>query len=92
MGQSIEQRDNLLHILKRVFESPVNVVYEQLSKYLEDNKDGLNDILGRQFVMLYIYRRRNSLVHEGETFSFEIVALSRVLEKYAAEMIHLFKE
>jgi hypothetical protein len=40
----------------------------------------------------YIYARRNSLVHEGETFSFELGALSRILEVYAQVMIDLCKE
>jgi hypothetical protein len=45
-----------------------------------------------RFYIYYVYARRNSLVHEGETFSFELGALLRILEVYAQVMIDLFKE
>jgi hypothetical protein len=73
-------------MIEKIFEFDANRIKEQLFKLLEENHE-LDYILRRQFTVL---GGRNSLVHEGESFSFEILGLSKVLQKYLVEMIQLF--
>jgi hypothetical protein len=92
---NVEERNSLvISILKRVSgeDGKTKIVREQMLSFIEAHRNDLHYVFQRLFVINYVYARRNSLVHEGETFSFELGALSRILEVYARTMINLFKE
>jgi hypothetical protein len=91
LNEQFREDMNARPIIEKIFEFDANSVKTELSKLLEENKE-LEYIFQKQFTTLYIYRKRNSLVHEGESFSFENVGLSKVLRKYFVEMIQLFSQ
>jgi hypothetical protein len=92
--EGVQQHLMIISVLKRLSEDKENIqsAYQLIPHFIEAQKDELKHVFSRLFVINYAYARRNSLVHEGETFSFELGALSRILEVYAWAMLGLFKE
>lgn len=84
--------DDVKDILKElvyIYQSIDNDLIEQKIKTL--NKINLDNLYSLKFVLSYLYKKRNAIAHEGETFSFEIIELSLLLEKYIANLILFFK-
>lgn len=93
LSVQIKQGAGLRSIILNIFEQKdVGTINMILLKLLEDNRNELDYVFRRYFTSLYIYRKRNSIVHEGESFSFEIVGLSKVLQKYFIEIIELLSQ
>lgn len=88
-GKEIDSR--VISILKQVFRGDLESTSKQMLCFIEIHKDELQYVFSRLFIIQYIYARRNSLVHEGETL-FELGALSKILEVFTQVMISLFKE
>jgi hypothetical protein len=82
---------SVISVLNGVSNGDIKITTKQMLCFIEAHKDELQYIFSRLFNINYVYARRNSLVHEGETFSFELGALSRILEVYVQVMISLFK-
>lgn len=59
---------------------------------LLDDGDMKEKIFSKKFLLFYLYKKRNAITHEGETFSFEISGLELLLEKYFTELILMFKK
>lgn len=82
----------IVSVLKRISSGEIKITTQQMLCFIESYKDELQYVFSRLFIINYVYARRNSLVHEGETFSFELRALTRILEVYTQVMISLLRE
>jgi hypothetical protein len=93
LSGQVSQGDSLKSTIIKIIENTdVNIINEKLLKLSEDNNNDLNSILQKYLTSRYIYRIWNSIVHEGGSFSFDIVGLSKVLQKYLVELIKLFSQ
>lgn len=95
LANEIKVGSTAVSILKVIFENHTNQIDDintELLDFIDQSHGKLDYVFLKLFTLYYIYAKRNSLVHEGETFSFELGSLSRVLERYTGEMIKLFKD
>jgi hypothetical protein len=91
----IKPGSSVIYILRVIFAQDtdrVNSINAQLLNFVQDNMRDLAYIFSKVFTIYYMYTRRNTVVHEGETFSIELATLSRVLENYVLGVIRLLKE
>ncbi len=56
------------------------------------NDNNFSQMFDNLFTIAYIYKRRNNIIHEGESFSFENVLLADILANYSKKMIMAFSK
>lgn len=63
---------------KEIFNKLTNLSFENNS---------FTEMFNRLFILSYIYKRRNNIIHEGESFSFENIVLTNILSNHTKELI-----